>query len=216
MATHQPKTQKPKIILTAILLLASIAVIVAMRNGNGSKNLTSAPVLSPRAKGNPRAPFKVIEFVDFQCPACGAGAKILSEQFIQHPNQFYVEIKYFPLASTHKHALRASIYAECAARQGKFWTVADRLFETQSQWSSLLSAEPFFNLIAQQQGVDEGAYKQCLEEPNISEVLFKDKEEGRVLGIDRTPSYLINGKLIVGTASLQEEIDGFFNKKSSP
>jgi protein-disulfide isomerase len=74
-----------------------------------------------RAKGNPQARVKIVEFVDFQCPACAYGLKFLRTFIEQHPNDVYVQVRYFPLTNMHHHAMISALYSECAARQGKFW-----------------------------------------------------------------------------------------------
>ena len=178
-----------------------------------SPNTASTQAVWARAKGNPKAPLRIVEFIDLQCPACAGGALILREAFKKHFNEIYLQVKYFPLPTVHKHSIRATIYAECAARQGKFWPLFDRLIDSQAQWQALLSAEPFFALLTQETGLDNGSFKQCLADEKIIDVMTKEKEEGRTLGVDRTPTYFINGKMVVGTKSLTEELDAFFAPK---
>jgi protein-disulfide isomerase len=129
----------------------------------------------------------------------------LSKMFSVHPDDFFIEIKYFPLRS-HPHGMQAARYAECAARQGKFWAFQDLLVEKQSLWSELNNAEPMFRRFAQEAGVDEFQLRGCLADKRTDEAIESDKTVGKSLGVQSTPTYFVNGKMAVGLKSLGEEI----------
>ena len=88
-----------------------------------------------RAKGNPQARLKIVEFIDFQCPACAYGVKYLKTFFDQHPNDIYLQVRYYPLTNVHHHAMISALYSECAARQGKFWALNDLMMPQQDRKS---------------------------------------------------------------------------------
>ena len=81
-----------------------------------------------KAKGNPQAELKIIEYIDFECPACAQGMRILHNYFTKYPGRMYLEVKYFPLPG-HKWGMPSARYAECAARQNKFWLFVDILID---------------------------------------------------------------------------------------
>ncbi|MCK5082196.1 MAG: thioredoxin domain-containing protein [Candidatus Omnitrophica bacterium] len=161
--------------------------------------------MSARIKGNDHAPIKVTEFIDFQCFACAYGAAYLKEMIKKHPEAIQVEVKHFPL-QMHRHGLSSSRYAECSARQGGFWPFQDMLLARQGNWMRLVDADPAFLQIADDSGLDEKKLEACLKDYTVDEAIEKNKEEGKVLGIKSTPTYFINGKMVVGGKSLEEEI----------
>ncbi len=155
-----------------------------------------------RAKGNKDAPIKIIEFIDFQCPACAKGAAYLKEKTKEYPSQLRVEVRHYPL-QMHRHGFLSSQYAECASRQGKFWSFQDLLVARQSNWSKLFNAKAAFEKIAEEVGLNKGELEACLSDETIDKAIMKDKEEGKGLGVKSTPSYFINGEMVVGSKTLK-------------
>src|SRR5271170_6164341 len=62
-----------------------------------------------RTKGNPQARVKIVEFIDFQCPACAYGVKYLKALFEKYPNDLYVRVRYFPLTQMHRFAMQSAL-----------------------------------------------------------------------------------------------------------
>src|SRR3989344_9671208 len=85
-------------------------------------------------KGNPDAAVYLVEFSDFQCPACAAFAPTVQEIIEKHKDKLLVSYRHFPL-DQHPYAVEAAIAAEAAAQQGKFWGMADLLFTNQTRLS---------------------------------------------------------------------------------
>ena len=218
MASKRDSSKSPsensKKLTALLIILISVVAVYGVKLVLQNHRPNGIDIAAARTKGNPKAPLKIVEFIDFQCPSCAVGSLILREALKKHSNKIFIQVKYFPLPTVHKYSLRSAIYGECAARQGKFWPLFDRLIDTQAQWHPLQSAEPFFGLLAQEEGLDNQQFKMCLADERISEVMHKEKDEGRALGVDRTPTYFINGKMFVGTKSLTEELDAFFGEKS--
>jgi protein-disulfide isomerase len=164
-----------------------------------------------RSKGNPNADVKIQEYIDFQCPACAQGSIALSKMFSAHPDDLFIEIKYFPLRN-HPHGMLAARYAECAARQGKFWAFQGLLVEKQSYWSELNNAEPMLRRFVQEAGVDEAQLRSCLDDKRTDEVIKADRATGKSLGVQSTPTYFVNGKMMVGLKSLDEELKNYLGE----
>jgi len=158
-----------------------------------------------RSKGNPKASVQIIEYIDFQCPACARGAEMLQEIMVKHPEKIYVQVKYYPLGM-HKHAFIAARYGECAARQAKFWPFLDLLLKRQSAWTILDNAEPAFRQVGSEVGINPGKLDACLKEDSVDRVILEEREQGNSLGVKSTPTYFINTKMIVGTKSLTDEL----------
>ncbi|MDE2221546.1 MAG: thioredoxin domain-containing protein [Candidatus Omnitrophica bacterium] len=197
------------------LTLGLVVVLVGAVVGAKILLAPKQAVINPqdaRAKGNPHARVKIVEFVDFQCPACAWGIEYLKTLFARHPNDLYIQVRYFPLTSLHRHALISALYSECAARQGKFWALDELMIPQQSQWAPLINPQPVFDAMARQIGMDMGQLNSCLGSEDARKVINDEKSMGQSLGIASTPTYFINNKMVVGTKSLQEEMKTYFPK----
>jgi len=165
-----------------------------------------------RAQGNPAARVKIVEFIDFQCPACAYGMKYLKTFLGEHPNDVYLQVRYYPLTNMHHHAMISALYSECAARQGKFWALEDLMMPQQSQWAQLISPEPVFRAMASQVGMDTAKLNTCLVSDEARKTINDEKSLGVSLGINSTPTYFINGKMVVGAKSLEDVLKTYFPK----
>jgi protein-disulfide isomerase len=198
--------------LTVLIVLVLVVIIGGAKFFLSLKHQEFDPQQA-RAKGNPQARVKIVEFIDFQCPACAYGVKMLGTYFDKHPNDIHLQIKYFPLTNMHRHAIVSALYSECAARQGKFWALNDLMMPQQSQWAQLISAEPVFQSMALQVGMNIQKLNTCLTSDDVRRAINNEKSLGQSLGISSTPTYFINNKMIVGTKSMEEELKADFPKE---
>ncbi len=198
-----------KLYITLVVLAALIAAVI------GAKVLLTPrsaqiDLHAARAKGSPGARVKIIEYVDFQCPACAYGLKFLKTFFDEHPNDLFVQVRYFPLTNMHHHAMLSALYSECAARQGKFWALDELIVAQQSQWAELINPDPVFQSMAGQVGMNISQLNACLASDEARKVINDEKSVGQTLGIVSTPTYFINNKMVVGPKSLQDELKNYF------
>ena len=198
-----------KLLSGVVIVLVLVGIVVGAKIYLAPKKI-QVNVLTARSKGNPQARVKIVEFVDFQCPACAYGIKYLKSFFDLHPNDLYLQVKYFPLTNMHHHAMLSALYSECAARQGKFWALDDLMIPQQSQWAQLISPDPVFQSMAAQVGMDMGQLNTCLASDDARKVINDEKSFGQSLGIASTPTYFVNGKMVVGAKSLQDELKNYF------
>ncbi len=149
-------------------------------------------------KGNENAPVTIIEFSDFQCPFCGKFFRQtyhqLEEKYIK-TGKVKLVYKDFPL-SFHKYAEKAAEAANCAYEQGKFWEYHDLLFANQDEWGNV--GESKFIEYAQQLGLDMNKFRSCLNESKYKNEIIQDYNLGVRLGVKGTPTFIINGVVIVG------------------
>ena len=170
--------------------------------------------LPQRAQGNPQAKIKIIEFIDFQCPACAKGYQLLHEYLKQNPDKLYVELRYFPLAM-HKHGDSSARWGECAARQDKFWSFMDLLIARQNEWAAMIDPVPSFDVIAKESGINSAQMKACLNDESVKQAIAADVGEGKLRAVSSTPTYFINHEMVVGTKSLQMKLDELLGIKTS-
>jgi protein-disulfide isomerase len=193
--------------ITLFIIAVAVALILGGRFALPYFQKKTVEIKNPeRVKGNPQSPMKIVEFIDFQCPACAMGALFLKEAIDQYPNQIFLEMKYFPLPM-HAHAYTAARYAECAAREKKFWPFQDLLIARQNQWKRLIDAAPAFVQIGQEIGLDMTQVAACVKEESVTAAIINDKAEGEKLGVQSTPTYFVNGEMIVGAPDLMKRIN---------
>jgi len=210
------KIRKPVAgILIGVFLIVAIHVArhFLIRNPEVQAQIPEANT-NPKAHGNPQAEIHIVEYTDFQCPACKKGAFLLADLFKKFPDKVYVEYRHFPISAIHRHALKAAIYAECAAKQDKFWPFHDLLFAKSKWWGRGISAEWRFDEMAQEVGLNLNELHICKDKEDIEKTVMTEKEAAGKMGVRATPTYFINGKMIVGPKSLITEVEKLLGIKS--
>jgi protein-disulfide isomerase len=144
-------------------------------------------------KGNPDAKVTLIEFADFECPACAAYSSDTKRLVEQFPNDIRYIYRHFPLVSTHKNASSAARSAEAAGRQGKFWEMHDLLFERQSDWSREGNPLDKFVSYINELELDEDKFVGDYESDEVKQRVNDDLNGANRLRINSTPTFFLNG-----------------------
>ena len=161
--------------------------------------------------GAENAVVTVFEFSDYECPACRQAHEVVRRVREHFGPRIRWVFKDYPL-KMHQHSRVAAEAARCAADQGKFWEYQDLLYGSAEE----LTGDQLRKL-AGELGLNMALFGPCLDEGRHKEAVNKDLLEARKAGLDRTPSFLINGKLITGSHSFErfvELIDEELNKAS--
>lgn len=145
----------------------------------------------------------LVEFGDFQCPACGAYEPIVRQITAQNPTILKVVFKHFPLTQIHSNALLAAKATEAASLQGKFWEMHDILYDKQKEWSGGLNARDFIMGYATTLGLDTAKFAADLNNKEIEDKIVAEYKEGAALGVQGTPTFFINGKKIDNPQSVE-------------
>ncbi len=200
--------KKSKQFYTFVIIFVIVGFVIAVKTTKRPEATTVAEIdpKVARFKGEANAPIKITEFIDFQCPACANGAKYLKKLMEERPGMISLTMKYFPLRG-HKYGLPSARYAQCAAKQNKFWGFHDRVLASQNDWKKLNDAIPAFEHLAKEINLNSKQLKACLADNALNESITQDKMEGTALGVKSTPTYFVNGKMVVGTKSLSLEIN---------
>ncbi len=172
-------------------------------NGVAEEKATFTITSEDNVKGNENAKVTLVEWSDFQCPACRAYAPILEDLVKQYPNDVRIVYKHFPLKSIHFRAQDAAQASEAAARQGKFWEMAQLLFAGQDLWSKDKGSSRFEEY-ALALGLDLVKFKQDYESEEVKNAVESDYKEGLLLKINSTPTFYLNGKKITNPTSIEE------------
>lgn len=202
-----PARSKRKLALTALLIALLAGGILSIRHLRPDPNELMKKRLAERSLGQERAPVWVTEYFDYQCPPCARAAKVLREEIAANPDRYYLQVRYFPLPG-HKNAMKAAIYGDCVVRQNKgiFWAFHEKVFEHQDEWANDPYAQIHFARFAEEAGADLRSLEACAADPAVEEAIRGEKKKGEELGVQTTPSFFINGKLVVGVSSLKSEL----------
>jgi len=157
--------------------------------------------------GSPDAPVEIVEYADFQCPACAGFDMVqfpdVKRRLIDTGKARFVHRDYPFIPQAHPHGHLASHAAACADDQGKFWEMKDRLYRSQGQWTFQKTGGAYDIMGDQfaETGGDRGAWEECMESGRHAARIQASVEEGARLGVNGTPTFLIAGKLYPGASS---------------
>lgn len=180
----------------ALILGASLLSVIIVRK-RYVPSTPSAPAF--RQKGDGR--IKIVEFSDFQCPACAAAFIPLKQILTIYGKDIQVHFKHFPLETIHRYARLAAGAAECAGQQGKFWEFHDILFSRQRQWTNA-KVETHIHAYVEEIGLSLTDFETCMKDPSINAAIDTDVEDGANQWVSSTPTFFINGKRFVGARQL--------------
>ncbi|MCH7565496.1 MAG: DsbA family protein [Gemmatimonadetes bacterium] len=159
-------------------------------------------------RGQPSAPVEIIEFADFGCPAC---AEFARETWPDFRREFVetgiVAWKFIPFVfGTFRNSRQAANAAECVAdlAPDAFWSMHDVLYEQQRNWGRRRRPNGEFVKFAVELGIDEEAFKDCLDEEPGKERIRQNTDTARDLGVRATPTFFVNGTLVQGALPLPE------------
>jgi protein-disulfide isomerase len=228
-----------KNVILAVVILALLAVLaIGLRNSSGGGAAT-APIEVPGlddqqtlvrlaqgiSMGSDDAPVTILEFADFQCPACMGFAGTIKPQlelaWVESGQARYVYYD-FPLTTIHPHAFLASRAGRCADEQDQFWAYHDVLYRNQSSWSPSPSP-PVSDFVryAAQVGLDQDRFSSCLRSDRYADVVTANMRLGEELGVTGTPTVMVNGAGVtrrIGENSLpaiQAAVDEILGRASS-
>jgi thiol-disulfide isomerase/thioredoxin len=143
--------------------------------------------------GSPRGPAILLEFADFQCPACAKLHTMLHELSAKHPN-LVVIYRHYPLTQMHPLAYAAALESECAAAQARFEAYHDVLFDRQDSLSRLSPLDR-----AERAKVpDLVGFMSCVEHREFAERVERDIAVGNSAKLEATPLIYVNNQRIVG------------------
>lgn len=148
----------------------------------------------------------IVEFSDFQCPACKAAEPLITQFVENNVEEVRLIYRHFPLVSIHANARTAAIASEIAAEQGKFWEYHDQLFDNQEEWSDVSDPTSLFTTYAKNIGLDEAAFTTALNDADNPTSVYAnrvdaDRAKADELNLNSTPSFYINGELLAGIPS---------------
>ena len=163
----------------------------------GEPPTLDVPADSYRSMGESDAPVVITEFSDYQCPACAGVEETLIPELIERyvdTGQARLVFRQYPLTQIHPYAPQAAQAAVCAGEQDSYWEMHEKLFAGQGEWSEAAEVPlDTFEGYAQEIGLDEATFGECLRSEEAALVVQADVMAGESLGINATPTFLVNG-----------------------
>lgn len=217
------RTKVTSTVLSGIVLIVIAFIIVA---------ITRSPAPGPEAEGSPGAgpvsviredshrlddagddAVTVVEFLDFECEACGAFYPVVEDLREEFAGQVTFAFRYFPLPG-HFNSQNAALAVEAAAQQGRLEAMYEKMFQTQAQWGEVQeSRAPLFRQFAEDLGLDLAQYDAAVADPATAARVQADFDDGVALGVSSTPTFFVNDQLVELTAfedlreAIQAELD---------
>ncbi len=200
------------LIVLAIIIIVSLSVYTTLYPSEPSEPWWYAMEDDDPAIGPVDAKVHILEFSDFQCPACTAVHPVVKQVIDFYGDEIRFVFRDFPL-SYHENAQLAAEAAGCADEQGKYWGYHDMLFNRGEEWHNITDVDDTFVGYAEELGLDGDRFNQCLKTGTYASEVSKDYEDGVNYQVMATPTFIINGRMMRGDLPktfeiFQQIIDG--------
>jgi protein-disulfide isomerase len=184
------------VVLGTILVIAGAVYFDSQNSAQSDfKATTTAPIdAADHVHGDATSTVSVIEYGDFECPACGAWEPLVEQLFATYGNRVSFVFRNFPLPQ-HMDAMVAAEAAEAAGIQGKYWQMHDLLYAKQNEWSTIAPADvtaKYFDSYAQSLGLDVAKFNADMTASSTQARIQRDMTSGNNAMIDHTPTFFVN------------------------
>lgn len=210
LARAKSENNKRVVLWFSVLFLLALTTIGISYLANRDKGPSSATPLtdkisaSDRIKGSNAKTNILVEYSDFQCPACRSYYPLIKRLVEEEEEKFTFVYRHFPLKSIHAQAELAARAAEAAGSQGKFWEMHNMLFENQQLWAGSSSARDTFIKYAEELSLDVEKFKTDMDSSEVKAKVNSDYASGIRANVQGTPTFFLNGKTINNPASYAE------------
>ncbi len=185
-------------ILVALLVDRSSDRTATVPDGSAGGSTAEAAAIAARPDSHrlsdvPGGRVTFVEFLDFECEACGAYYPYVEQLRQEYGDRVSFVVRYFPISS-HYNAERAARAVEAAARQGQFEQMYQRMYQTQSTWAEQrVPMDETFRGFAVDLGLDMAAWDTAYQDPATLDRINADVADGQTLGVQGTPTFFVNG-----------------------
>lgn len=195
------------IILT--LAIGALIGIFAIANSKSSSTPTSTQdpneiTETEHIRGNKDSKVVLLEYGDFQCPACAAFYPIIKQVESEYADRVAFVFRHFPLSNIHPNAFSASRAAEAAGAQGKFFEMHDILYERQQNWESQTNVQKIFREYAQEIGLDANKFNDDYGGNSTTDIINSDIQKGKDQDVQATPTFFLNGQKLESFRTFEE------------
>ncbi|HTK03264.1 MAG TPA: thioredoxin domain-containing protein [Alphaproteobacteria bacterium] len=195
------------IIATLVLLVGGMFAMTRNNDKPSSSEKVSNEILIPRSsyQTSPNATVTLVEFGDYQCPACGDYYPLVKKLTEEFGDKLNFVFRNFPLTQ-HKNANISALATEAAGLQGKFWEMHDKIYETQDKWSNLTpsDAKNMFEGFAKDLKLDTEEFRNNIMSLTLKTKIENDVNDGRLAKITSTPTFFLNGEKLNNPGSFED------------
>ena len=201
-------SKETKIISSVGILFFALFAFLIYKTSSGPQVVVDSNLLigpSSHMTGRIDAKVQVVEFGDYQCPACGYAAPIvekLIETYKDNPEVNFV-YRHFPLPQ-HSNAKITAEAAEAAGAQGKFWEMHNMIYGNQNEWAGNPKVLEVLTGYAKKLGLNVEAFIDAVNQEKFKDVILKDLSDAQAIGVNSTPTFYINGEKVAGVLSLED------------
>lgn len=193
------------IVAVVVLLGGGVFLMSRSQTNTPMANSASAEELKITAtdhvKGATTGKITLVEYADFQCPACGAYQPLITQLASDYSDKLSIVLRNYPLPM-HKNAEAAARAAEAAGKQNKYWEMHDLLFANQKDWSDLLSPAGKFGEYAKSLNLDVDQFQKDQADSTIQDKINADVASGNRLNVNSTPTFFLGGEKIPNPQSI--------------
>ena len=190
--------QRQRLIPIGIIALAVLAIVAIIIFVSGQTNpASSRPSAAGLSMGSASALVKVDEYADFQCPACATFVQQTEPTLVKdYISTNKVLFQFHPFSFLGPESNTAAEAAYCASDQNKFWEFHDTLYNDQHGENKGWFTAARMLTYATNLGLNKDTFKTCLDSGKYKQQVLDDFDTARAKGIDRTPSFIINGQIV--------------------
>jgi protein-disulfide isomerase len=196
---HQQREQNRRKIIPLVLVGVAAVILAGLLIYPNlmPKKVNSRPLAHGTSMGNPNAAVKVEEFADFQCPACSIFTTDFEPQIVKdYVSSGKIDYKFVPYSFLGDESVLAAQAAYCANDQNKFWEYHDTLYTDQHSENSGWLTSAHLTDYARGLGLNMSDFTTCLSSAKYEAQVKADLTYGTSKKVDRTPSFLVNGRLV--------------------
>jgi protein-disulfide isomerase len=149
-------------------------------------------------RGAAMAPVTIVEFSDFHCPYCRSVQPVLTQVLQKYGDKVKLVFRDYPIDVLHPQARAVAEAARCATEQGKFWEFHDLVFKGSPDATGAV-----LDGYAKDLGLDTATFTSCRTARKYKAAVTSSNDEGAELGITGTPTFFVNGRMLVGALPLE-------------
>lgn len=188
-----------------VILLASVGTIIYFslpKPTPTAQVMAEADSLLPPVSstdyvtGAKNAKLTVIEYGDFQCPACGHYFPMVEQMRKDFKDSVRFVFRNFPITSAHPNAQIAAQAAYAAGKQGKFWEMYDLLYKNQTKWADSTTADQVFATYAVQLQLNPAQFTTDMTSQEAADFVNAQSQAGQKAGVQATPTFFLNGRMM--------------------
>lgn len=206
------------LIILAVIVVGFFGVLFFTKKDAGAPNGGSENTqLTNHIIGEGKSGVVLIEYGDFECPACYRFYSVIEQVKEKYKDQITFQFRHFPLVEIHQNALLAARASEAAAKQNKFWEMYSKLYTNQPQWSNLTDPGSTFEGYAKELGLDTNQFSTDLKGEKTNRVVQADRNSAKEQGFSSTPTFVLDGDVLSeprdSVEYFSEKIDAAIAKK---